>query len=239
MLKQLRAKVRDHVEAAQRTSASARLTELFDLESQLSAWSSALPPALAYSRRSLYEQIVVHQRPVFILVHAMFFQCRMVLHSSLVPKFGGLPSAGSIPSQAISMGAQISVQMAQKISELGIDVLALDVDPTEIASFVGYCLYGSASIHMTFSASSDPSLASSARANMMSNLKLVRSMKVYWSNLERLVRTILLHHFDCMRSLIIKTVVPAQCAACLSAIQTIHTNERRFSSANSLTSPPA
>ena len=48
-------------------------------------------------------------------------------------------------------------------------------------------MYVSASIHVAFLSSRDASLAVPARANLIASLKLLKSMKVYWTNLERLV----------------------------------------------------
>ena len=92
-----------------------------------------------------------------------------------------------LPSEATSLNARIALNSAQKISELGADLLALDWDPAQIGCFVGYCMYVSASIHITLLCSKDITLAALARSNLVSNLKLLKSMKSYWIALERLV----------------------------------------------------
>lgn len=166
------------------------LADLFELEGQLTSWSARLPECFSYSKRNLYQQLVVDQQPVYIFIHALYHQCRLVLHSSLVPQFGGLLLSHTLPSEVISLSARIALKSAQAISELGADLLALDWDPAQIASFVGYCIYAAASIHITLLYSGNATLAALARANLISSLKLLKSMKIHWANLERLVSDI-------------------------------------------------
>ena len=180
-------KIRNLVRLTDRISGREWLTELFELEGRLSIWSSQLPEPLRYSKRNLYEQLVVLQQPVYTFVHALYHQCRLVLHSSLVPKFSGIYLDKAIPQEATAVSARIALKSAQRISELGADLLALDWDPSQIASFVGYCMYVSASIHIAFLCSRDTSLATPARSNLIASIKLLKSMKMYWTNLERLV----------------------------------------------------
>ncbi|KIY01449.1 uncharacterized protein Z520_03001 [Fonsecaea multimorphosa CBS 102226] len=179
-------RIRNLVRVTDRISGRDWLAELFELEGRLSAWYSQLPESLKYSKRNLYEQLVVLQQPVYTFVHALYHQCRLVLHSSLVPKFSGIRLDRAVPSEATALCARIALKSAQRISELGADILALDWDPAQIASFVGYCMYVSASIHIAFLCSRDATLAVPARANLMASLKLLKSMKMYWTNLKRL-----------------------------------------------------
>lgn len=179
--------IRGHIRSIHRSSAMEWMARLFEIEGQLSKWPAQLHETFKYSKRSLYEQLVVNQQPVFIFVHALYHQCRLVLHSSLVPKFGGLRLPEAIPSEATSLSARIALTSAQKISELGADLLALDWHASQIPSFVGYCMYVSASIHITLLSSRDASLSTMARGNLITSLKVLVSVKMYWTNLERLV----------------------------------------------------
>jgi hypothetical protein len=105
----------------------------------------------------------------------------------VVPKFSGVHLHDSLPAQATSVSARIALESAQKISEMALDLLALECPGSQIPSFVGYCMYVSASIHTTLLYSRDPSLSVVARANLTASLQILRSVKVYWTNLERLV----------------------------------------------------
>jgi hypothetical protein len=190
MLKHSRAKIRDLLRSTNRVSVRDRLADLFELEGRLSVWSARLPAPFIYSKRNLYEQLVINQQSVYIFVHALYHQCRLVLHSSLVPQFSGIAMNEPLPSEATSVSARIALNSAQKLSDLGADLLALDWDPCQIAPFVGYCMYVSASIHIALLGSKDVTLAALARANLTSNLRLLKAMKTYWIALERLVSNI-------------------------------------------------
>jgi hypothetical protein len=130
---------------------------------------------------------VVEQQPNYVLVHALHYQCCLVLHSSLVPQFSGLSLDPSISVELINVSARVALKYAQLISELGSDLIALDWEYSRIPPFVGYCIYGSASIHIVFLFSRNESLSALARTKLISNLKVLKSMKSYWTNLERLV----------------------------------------------------
>jgi hypothetical protein len=142
---------------------------------------------MTYSKRNLYEQLVVHHQPVYIFTHALHQQCRLVLHSSLVPQFCGVSLLDSVPVELISVSARVALRSAQSLSELGADLMALDWNFAQVAPFVGYCMYVSASIHIVFLFSQNEALATLARTKLISNVKVLKSMKTYWANLERLV----------------------------------------------------
>lgn len=163
------------------------LAELFELEGSLSTWLMRLPDCFKYSKRTLYEQLVVNHQSVYVFVYALYHQCRLVLHSSLVPQFSGVRLYETLPNEATSLSARIALKSAQGLSELGSDLLALDWDPAQIPAFAGYCMYVSASIHVTLLSSTDAALAALAQKNLICNLKLLKAMKPYWANLERLV----------------------------------------------------
>lgn len=160
---------------------------MYQLESQLASWRSGLSDQFSYSKRNLYEQPVIKQQSLFILVHALYHQCRIVLHSFLVPQFSGLRLPETIPTEVTNASARIALRSAQEISSLGADLSALDWDPTRIPGFVGYCMYVSASIQIGVLGSTDSLLKACARISLASSLEWLNSLKIYWSNLEKLV----------------------------------------------------
>ena len=147
------------------------MADLFELEGQLSTWLTLLPESFVYSKRNLYQQVVVNQQPVYIFAHAIYHQCRLVLHSSLVPQFSGLHLRDRIPPEATILSARIAIKSAQEISQLSADLLALDWDPAQVAPFVGYCMYASASIHLTHLFSSDAHPSSPCTKKLYLQLK--------------------------------------------------------------------
>ncbi|KIW11570.1 hypothetical protein PV08_10871 [Exophiala spinifera] len=195
-----RAKIRDLIRATERLAVKDWLAELFELEGSLSAWLLRLPNCFKYSKRTLYEQLIINRQPIYVFVYALYHQCRLVLHSSLVPQFSGVRLYETLPTEATSLSARIALKSAGGLSELGSDLLALDWDPAQTPAFVGYCMYVSASIHITLLSSTDTALAAIAQKNLICNLKLLKSMKPYWTNLERLwIRINMLYNAQTVR----------------------------------------
>jgi hypothetical protein len=188
VLNHRRAAIGDYLEARKHQSSRDSLIPLFDLDSRLSLWERSLHPAFSYSKRNLYKQLIVEQQPAFIFINALYHQCRLVLHSSMVPQFSGLSTDESISTEIINVSARTALKAAQSISELGSDLIALDWEISRIAPFVGYCTYCSASIHIVFLFSQNEALSALAKKRLVSNLNVLCAMKDYWSNLERLVR---------------------------------------------------
>lgn len=181
-----RGRIRDNIETRRTSPAKDQLTTIYGLQNDLSSWYSNLPPSLSYSKRNLYEQLVMKHHTLYALMHAAYQQCRLVLHSSLVPQFSGVAFLEGVPIEAVRVSAEIALSSAQSLSQLSADLLALEWDPTQIAPFFGYCMYVSASIHMTV-LDKDTHLGGAARRNLMLSLKMLRAMKPYWKILERLV----------------------------------------------------
>ena len=117
------------------------LADAFELEGQLLVWRSGLSEAFSYTKRNLYEQLVVNKQTLYVFVHALYHQCLLVLHSSLVPLFSGLDLPETVPPGVTSVSARTALRSAQEVSGIGADLLALDWDPTQIPAFVGYCMF--------------------------------------------------------------------------------------------------
>lgn len=163
------------------------LADLFSLDAKLSTWAKSLPSSLTYSKSNLHEQLAVMRQPVYTLVHVLYHQCRLVLHASLVPQFNGTALQDSTPAEAVQMSAQVTLKSAHAVSDLAADVLALDWDPASLAPFLGYTMYTAATVHLPFVASRDQRLREKARKHLTASLRLLKSMKPFWRNLEKLV----------------------------------------------------
>ena len=117
----------------------------------------------------------------------MHYQSRLILHASLVPQFSGLTLPDGIPPEVTSVSARIAWSSAEHISGLAGDLLAMAWDPAKVPAFVGYCLYAAASVHIAVLGVGDPAVAERARDHLISTLKLLKSLKMYWSVLGKLV----------------------------------------------------
>lgn len=165
------------------------LAEVFEMESNLATWCQRLPQPFQYAKRALHDQNVANQQSLYIMMHALHHQCRLVLHASLVPKFSGLCLPEGIPPEVTSVSSRIVWKRAEDISCLAADLLNMDWDPAKVPAFVGYCLYASATIHTAMLGFSDAPLAERARMHLVSTLRLLKSLKSFWSVLSKLVST--------------------------------------------------
>ena len=188
----LRAKIRNLIEKRSQIQSRDWLISAYELESQLTLWHSSMSEQLSYTKRNLYDHLVVSQQSFLLFVHVLYHQCRTVLHSSLVPQFSGLQLPETVPAEVTNVSARIALQNAQDISNIGADLVTLDRDPTQIPGFFGYCMYVSASIHIAMLGSGDSTLRANSRIWLISNLKWLKSMRYYWKNLDKLVG-----HRDC------------------------------------------
>ncbi len=158
----------------------------FSLQKEISNWAAQLPPDLGYSKRNLYHQLVVKQQPIYVLLHALYHQSCLVLNSSLVPHFSGLAPTADMPLEIIQISAAVALRSAQALSDLSAHLVALEWDPTQIAPFVGYCMYVAASVQMSVLLPNWE--AGDARWSRLTHcLQLLKLMKPYWTILDRLV----------------------------------------------------
>ncbi|KAJ8606770.1 hypothetical protein MRB53_040696 [Persea americana] len=167
------------------------IADLFDLDEKLTQWYSNLDSSLIYTKRNLYQMLVVNEQHLYTLTHTMYHLCRLVLHTSLVPQFSGQHTFENMPVEVLSTCAKVGVKSAQAISDMCADLIALEWEPARIVPFFGYCAYVSASTLVVLLHSSDKSMAASARAKLRSNIVILKSMKCYWVSLERLVSCLL------------------------------------------------
>ena len=206
----IRAKIRNLIDLRTQVQARDWLLRIYDLDTQLTSWYSGISDRFSYTKRNLYEQLVNSQQSLFLFVHALYHQCRTVLHSSLVPQFSGLVLPDAIPAEVAHVSARIALKSAQEISNLGADIVALDWDAAQIPGFVGYCMYVSASIHIAVLGWKDSTLQQAARSSLISNLKCLKSMRLYWSNIEKLV-SIISSRFFRLTDHSVHKVVACQC----------------------------
>lgn len=120
-------------------------------------------------------------------MHALHRQSRLVLHASLVPQFSGLTLPEGISPEMTSVSARIVCSSAVDISCLADDLSTMAWDTARIPAFVGYCLYAAASIHIAVLGVSDSVLAERARGHLISALRLLKPLKMYWLVLKKLV----------------------------------------------------
>lgn len=163
------------------------MAQLFALDQQLTEWYSALPASMTYTRDNLHEYCDLKQDPWFVVMHTVYHQSRIVLHSAMVPHFSGIPLQHAVPRAAVRTCARTAPEGARRISEMAADLNGLNVDAAKLPPFTRYCMYVSASILLAFISSKDEGLGETARSGLVSVLKVLESMKTCWKHLDKLV----------------------------------------------------
>lgn len=190
-----RAKISDFLANCKHTPQFERLSELFKLDTQLSQWQNSLHPYLAYSKTRLYEHLKVLDNVNYVFLHALYYQCLLVLHSAIVPQFSGLTGDFSQSKELINTSARIALKSAKNISALAADLLSLNWDFSRVAPFLGYCIYASSSILVVFFYTGKQDKSCLCRRRLSSNLRALGLMRDYWGYLEQLVSTCLWQNF--------------------------------------------
>ncbi|QKX63129.1 uncharacterized protein TRUGW13939_10297 [Talaromyces rugulosus] len=179
------ARIRDHIDMRRSFPHYEAWVNAFSLQKEISNWASQLPADLSYSKRNLYHQLVVKEQPIYVFLHALYHQCCLVLNSSLVPHFSGLSFTGDMPLEVVQISAAVALRSAQALSDLSAHLVALEWDPTQIAPFVGYCMYVAASVQMSVLPRNSES-GDTRWTRLTHCLKLLELMKPYWAVLDRL-----------------------------------------------------
>lgn len=182
------ARIHDHIEQRKRVSAKQSLIELLDLDHWLSNWMRTMAPDLVYNKSNLCKHTSEGNQMTFVLLHSGFHQCRMILHATVVPQFGGLSASNEISPETVRISAVTALNNANAIAGLAADLLELDIDPSRLPPIVGHSMYVAATIHITFISASHTDLSNSARKGLTSTLAVLKLMKPYWANLQKLVR---------------------------------------------------
>lgn len=163
------------------------MTQLFILDQQLTERYSDLPASMTYTRGNLNEFCNLQKYPWFVAMHAIYHQSKIVLHSTMVPHFSGIPLQNAVPRAAVRTSARTALEGAKLMSEMAADLNSLNIDAARLPPFTGYCMYVSASILIAFISSKDEALAATARSGLVSVLKVLEPMKMCWKNLDKLV----------------------------------------------------
>ena len=129
--------------------------------------------------------------PLYVLLMALFHQCRLVLHASIVPFFSGTAIA-AFPHEVIVASVGHVIDSALSLSILAMNLKSHDLSGQ--APFVGYCLYTAIIIlnKLDFS-THDEKLRINAKDKVVYPQKALEGMKIYWKHLDKLVSLWCLH----------------------------------------------
>lgn len=163
------------------------LPALYDLDSQLNSWYAGISSSLPYSKRHLYEERRQSTPSLYLFIHTIHYQCRLVLNLSLVPQFSGLQLPRSSSQEIVGVAARVCIKCAQEVSQIAADLVTLDWDPSQLPAFFGYTMYTSATIQIAMARCADPVAQRQSRSSLKTKLRWLRSLRMFWSNLDKLV----------------------------------------------------
>nr|POF26027.1 hypothetical protein CFP56_22175 [Quercus suber] len=170
-------RVQDYIATRKFSPTADFLKLLFSLDDDLRQWNSQCHLTFTYSKHNLYKELGLKHQQGFVAVHALYHQCRMILHASLVPRLSGIVPEVEIPEELLKTSTEIVTTSARALSDLAADILNLRHDVAQLAPFVGYCMYVAAFIHMRLARSPN---GLQARQDLRSSLRLLKAMKPYW-----------------------------------------------------------
>lgn len=173
--------MQDFVQTKGASPAHKMVSDLITLDQELNAWTSSLPSSFHYNKRNLFEYLVVKGQFGYVSAHALFHQCRLVLHASIVPRFGGRVPRDALPIDVVRSSARSVFESAKQLSVIANDLAALEWEPASLSPFFGWAMYASAAIHLLTPAQPDALSAAN------SSLRVLKGMKPYWQHLNVLV----------------------------------------------------
>lgn len=179
-------KVSDFIEIRKTLTPWEILENLERLARAIHQRAQSLEPGMVYSQANIFQQIVSNQLAPFASAHAMYWQARLVLHSSLVPQFNGAALSDAIPAHMVRRSADIALQCARDLAALARDLQTFSCDLGTLAPFVGYCMYVAATVLLAASDRND-SLGERSQTDLASCVEILDGMRPFWANLEGLV----------------------------------------------------
>ncbi|KAF2482803.1 hypothetical protein BDY17DRAFT_299194 [Neohortaea acidophila] len=170
-------RVQDFVQTKGASPAQKIVSDLLSLDQELNAWTSSLPSAFDYNKRNLFEYLVVKGQFGYVSAHALLHQCHLVLHASIVPRFGGRIPRDAFSIDVVRSSARSVFESAKQLSIIANDLAALEWEPASLSPFFGWAMYASAAIHLLTPAQPD------ALSAATSSLRVLKGMKPYWQHL--------------------------------------------------------
>ncbi|KAF5614770.1 uncharacterized protein FTJAE_13605 [Fusarium tjaetaba] len=155
-----------------------RLNAIYHLNTEITRWWIDLPENLRLDISNL-SQTRRKDLPRLVLIHAVYYQCLCVMHSSLVPLYSW-GKEEHVPLLAMQLSAQIAYDNACAVSELFQAILEQYSEFNEFTSFVGYAAYCGCAIQIPFMGCSDLTVKERATKNVRVNLQIIRSIGLNW-----------------------------------------------------------
>ncbi|KAF9193822.1 hypothetical protein BGZ51_002145 [Haplosporangium sp. Z 767] len=149
------------------------------IDAALTAWHKSIPPHLAYSLENAKMVKDKGEGCVIVFMHVIYHTSVVLLHR---PILAAEKSASAIESNFVENSVARCAEAASKVSDVLEFVQAYHCPPRIfISAFFAYPVFTTATIHITNAFASDPVVATRARRSLSIHVKILQTMKSYWS----------------------------------------------------------
>ncbi|KAG0255108.1 hypothetical protein BG011_005325, partial [Mortierella polycephala] len=149
------------------------------IDAALTAWHKSIPPHLAYSLENAKMVKDKGEGCIIVFMHVIYHTSVVLLHR---PILAAEKSASPMESNFIENSMVRCAEAASKVSDVLEFVQAYHCPPRIfISAFFAYPVFTTATIHITNAFASDPVVAARARRSLSIHVKILQTMKSYWS----------------------------------------------------------
>ncbi|KAI8600049.1 fungal-specific transcription factor domain-containing protein, partial [Dissophora ornata] len=153
-----------------------RGSEFSVIDAALLAWHKSIPPHLAYSIENAKMVKDKGEGCIIIFMHVIYHTAVVLLHRPILAA-----DKAAFPMDSENSSARCA-DAASKVSDLLEFVQAYNCPPRIfISAFFAYPVFTTATIHITNAFASDPNVATRARRSLSIHVKILQTMKPYWS----------------------------------------------------------
>ncbi|KAG0339160.1 hypothetical protein BG004_006937, partial [Podila humilis] len=154
-------------------------SEFSVIDAALASWLKSIPPQLAYS---LENGKIVKDKGEgcsIVFMHVIYHTTVVLLHR---PILAADRSSFPIDSNFVETSVARCADAASKVSDVLEFVTAFNCPPRVfISAFFAYPVFTTATIHITNAFASDAAVAARARRSLSIHVKILQTMKSYWS----------------------------------------------------------
>ncbi|KAF9126018.1 hypothetical protein BGW39_006981 [Mortierella sp. 14UC] len=158
---------------------SERGSEFSLIDTALTAWHNSIPPHLAYSLENAKMVKDKGEGCIIVFMHVIYHTSVVLLHR---PILAADKSSLPLESKFVENSAARCSDAASKVSDVLEFVQYYNCPPRIfISAFFAYPVFTTATIHITNAFASDAAVASRARRSLSIHVKILQTMKSYWS----------------------------------------------------------
>ncbi|KAF9310400.1 hypothetical protein BGZ91_007105, partial [Linnemannia elongata] len=158
---------------------SERGSEFSLIDAALTAWHKSIPPHLAYSLENAKMVKDKGEGCIIVFMHVIYHTSVVLLHR---PILAADKSSLPLESKFVENSVARCSDAASKVSDVLEFVQYYNCPPRIfISAFFAYPVFTTATIHITNAFAADATVASRARRSLSIHVKILQTMKSYWS----------------------------------------------------------